>query len=102
MTCTCGHVEEAREAAWREWFRVAKHQPFLVNVETGFDAGWDARGEYDKEQIAALKSGIQNMMDAAVLGPSPDHPKQTESEVLLAIWQTGRRALRALAGQSES
>lgn len=63
-------TDEAREAAWREWFRVAKHQPFLVNVETGFDAGWDARGEYDAQQIAALKielAAVETLLKTTVM-----------------------------------
>lgn len=52
-------TDEAQEAAWREWYRIAKHQPFLENVETGFNAGWNARGQHDKEQIAALEQAAR-------------------------------------------
>lgn len=52
---------EAREAAWLEWYRVAKHQPFLENVETGFTAGWDARGGYDEQRIAELVEALREI-----------------------------------------
>lgn len=87
-------TDEAREAAWREWYRIAKHQPFLENVETGFNAGWNARGQHDKEQIAAARRDFDtlNRFVRAVTADVETHPAVCQCIVCVA--------LRALADQS--
>ena len=49
-------TDEAQEAAWREWAGI-DHTHAVAR--TAFTAGWDARGQHDKEQIAALVEAVR-------------------------------------------
>lgn len=83
--------DEAREAAWQtERFDKPGWWP-----RAPFDAGWNARGRYDAQQIAALVEAIIWMSGADDFAPGkPAH----------AHWGEIRDGIlaRALAGQSES
>lgn len=50
-------TDEARDAAWREYLESELQHPESLRALDGhscYDAGWSARGQHDKEQIAAL------------------------------------------------
>lgn len=103
-------TDEAREAAWREHVRQI---PLLSRMESkslhvrvtklGYEAGWGARGEYDKEQIAALRDALDRAIQLLEHGDFRNgvtDPTGTLDEgVVLAGGLIGE--LRALAGQSE-
>lgn len=96
-------TDEAREAAWREHVRQI---PLLSRMESkslhvrvtklGYEAGWGARGEYDKEQIAALVAYVQHRDDCYAAG----HRALIAGRATECVCGLND-ALRALAGQSE-
>lgn len=86
-------TDEAREAAWREW---AGLDHAHAVARTAFTAGWDARGQHDKEQIAALVTYVQHRDDCYAAGRRALIAGRA-TECVCGL----NEALRALAGQSE-
>lgn len=100
-------TDEAREAAWREWWDlvVGDDEPGEDTHDPHFNfmGGWDARGQHDAQQIAALVALLERAMyildDAAPY--ISDHVAIYDAATTLVdeIWDATHA--RALAGQSE-
>lgn len=84
-------IDEAREAAWREY---NEHDFQTGELHEAHAHGWDARGQHDKEQIAAMVEAIIWMSGSGDFAPG---------KPAYAHWVEIRDGVlaRALAGQSE-
>lgn len=87
-------MSEAREQAWRDYW-LSRDPAHALGHRTTFDGGWDARGQYDQQRIAALVEEVAGML-ANYQGPC-SWCEEMEGHLTGCSIPAVAEALRALA-----